>query len=121
MAGVKRNCWTCGHDDSGDCFILENQADGWHECEVWTGGLDWVARYPPKDSDGCPGWKPKPGAENTDRAQLASLADSATIRPDSATATVKGCLTVGLPDDRFLRYSGRRGPGGIMARKLRKL
>jgi hypothetical protein len=38
-----------------------------------------------------PGWKPKRGEENTDRAQLASLGDSATIRPDSATR--RNCWT----------------------------
>ena len=42
-----------------------------------------------KDCD-RPGWRPT--AENTDRAQLSTLGDSATIRPDSATATVESLL-----------------------------
>lgn len=119
MAGVKRNCWTCGfNSQAGRCdapHAAREQSWPWVKAQAWR---DYM---PSRDADGCPGWKPKPGAENTDRAQLASLGDSATIRPDSATPTVKQSLTVGLPDDRFLRHSGRRGPGGIMARKLRKL
>ena len=57
--------------------------------------------------------------ENTDRAQLASLGDSATIRPDSATATVKDSLTVGAGWRGHLPIC--RGPGGIQARRLRAL
>ena len=73
-----------------------------------------------------------------------SGADSATIRPDSATATVKDSLTVGLLADLtiedaqhavaefnrvvsagFVGWRGHlplcRGPGGIQARRLRAL
>lgn len=128
-----------------------------------------------------PGWRPKPGAENTDRsmtiagirvfvddrvpddcidfvdqrgrqrvkventdrAQVASLGDSAIIRPDSATATVKDSLMVDLLADLtiedaqhavaehnrvvsagFVGWRGHlpicRGPGGIAARRMRR-
>lgn len=68
MGGCKRNCWTCGWDrEGGICDIQENDA-GREGLAADTG--DWCGDayldaygMPPKDADGCPGWKPKPGAE----------------------------------------------------------
>jgi len=97
MGDVRRNCWTCAHNDPGAraCNVV-----GWAlsaEVEAWEARQTLTSEdghyMPPKDAPPCPGWKPTPKQENTDRAQVAGLAtDSATIRPpfgqirpDSAT------------------------------------
>ena len=143
MSGVLRNCHTCARNRqdpaSGYNYCLMLQGD-----DVYEGAMEWMEEHvvgtgsdmPPLDADGCPGWKPKPATH------------SATIRPDSATdsatATVKDSLTVGLLADLtiedaqhavaefnrvssagFVGWRGHlpicRGPGGIQARRLRAL
>lgn len=123
----RRNCHTCARNwqdpDSGYNYCLVRKED-----DVYQGAMEWMednvvgtgSDMPPPSADGCPGWMARAflAPEYTDRAQLASLGDSATIRPDSATATVKDSWTVG-------GWRGHlplcRGPGGIAARRLRAL
>ena len=154
MSGVLRNCHTCARNwqdpDDGYNYCLVRTED-----DVYQGAMEWMednvvgtgSDMPPSSADGCPGWVEQPpyvAPENTDRAQLASLGDSATIRPDSATATVKDSSMVDLLADLtiedaqhavaefnrvasagFVGWRGHlpicRGPGGIQARRLRAL
>jgi hypothetical protein len=74
---VKRNCHTCGWNKRSErtgynyCMVGGNHdlyplTIGWIEDEVVRTGTD----MPSRDADGCPGWKPKPGGENTDATRL---------------------------------------------------
>jgi len=71
MGDVRRNCWTCAYNRP---LAGRYTCDSDHE-DVWLWQDD--TRFdrvlmPAKDADGCPGWKPKPKPENTDRAQVAA-------------------------------------------------
>lgn len=85
---VKRNCHTCGWNKRSErtgynyCMVggdhdLYPLTVGWIESEVCRTGTD----MPPPDADGCPGWKPKPGAENTDRHYCVVLEPGVWIAP----------------------------------------
>jgi hypothetical protein len=62
---MKRNCWTCKHDDRHEgCDAVKILPSG-DRCpvEVWiddTNG-DWINCMPPKDADGCPGYEKRNG------------------------------------------------------------
>ena len=117
MSGVLRNCHTCARN-------WQDPASGYNYCRMLQGDdvykltMEWMEAFvvgtgsdmPRPAADGCPGWMARASLapENTDRAQLASLGDSATIRPDSANGW-RGHLPL------------CRGPGGIQARRLRAL
>ena len=62
---MKRNCWTCKHDDNhGGCDAARPGPNG-ERCpvEVWideTPG-EWKHCMPPRDADGCPGYEKREG------------------------------------------------------------
>lgn len=111
MSGVLRNCHTCARNWQGP-------ASGYNYClvrtedDVYQGTMEWMednvvgtgSDMPPSSADGCPGWTP--GAENTDRAQLASLGN---VEAPPPAPGWRGHLPL------------CRGPGGIQARRLRAL
>ena len=85
MGETPTNCHTCRWDKPtlvGRVCAPSRNSDAdelLQGIDEWLQGIRLVDDMPLKTATGCPGWKPKPAAENTDRAQVASLAtDSAT-------------------------------------------
>ena len=111
MSGVQRNCHTCGRN-------RRDPVSRYNYCvvplvdDVYEGTMKWMednvvgtgSDMPHPDADGCPGWAP--GAENTDRAQLAELGN---VEAPPPAPGWRGHLPL------------CRGPGGIQARRLRAL
>jgi len=55
-----QNCWTCAHNSftnrgGSDCAKWSDYTEAWFDDQPQDGKL-----MPPRDSDGCPGWAPKP-------------------------------------------------------------
>lgn len=66
---MKRNCWTCKHDDRhGGCDAVKRLPNG-DRCpvEVWIDSTNgnWINCMPPKDADGCPGYEKRIGRKVT--------------------------------------------------------
>jgi len=76
MGDVLTNCHTCGWDvrrgESSLC-MEPDQSDAVSDWLEQSGHVPDATGMPPKTATGCPPWKPKPAAPNTDRAQLAIL------------------------------------------------
>ena len=100
MGYVLTNCNTCGWPNGARCPLDTDEGLAEHDgLDEWIENNSAAENQAPAvayaTSTGCPGWKPKPAAQNIDRAQIAAFAtDSATIRPDSATR--RNCWTCRL-------------------------
>lgn len=69
---IRRNCWTCEHNNGpyNVCAIINGRSDR-DDVEAWVDGQE-ISRYdaavpnmPPRNADGCPGWKLNSDAPRT--------------------------------------------------------